>query len=181
MLVRRWEQVKTAEGRVVLLSGEPGIGKSHLTASFSNHIEGEPHTRLRYFCSPHRQDSVLHPVVAQLEHAAGFARDDTPEQKRVKLVNTMAASAGGADDIALLGELLSIPNAASDLNLNAQRRRERTFEALLSQLDALASRGPVLLVFEDAHWADPTSRELLDLMVDHVRNLPVLLLGPVVN
>ena len=176
VLVRRWEQAKTAEGRVVLLSGEPGIGKSHLTASFSNHIEGEPHTRLRYFCSPHRQDSVLHPVVAQLEHAAGFARDDTPEQKRVKLVNTMAASAGGADDIALLGELLSIPNAASDLNLNAQRRRERTFEALLSQLDALASRGPVLLVFEDAHWADPTSRELLDLMVDHVRNLPVLLL-----
>jgi predicted ATPase len=88
----------------------------------------------------------------------------------------MAASAGGADDIALLGELLSIPNAASNLNLNAQRKRERTFEALLSQLDALASRGPVLLVFEDAHWADPTSRELLDLMVDHVRNLPLLLL-----
>jgi class 3 adenylate cyclase len=125
VLVRRWEQVKTAEGRVVLLSGEPGIGKSHLTASFNNHIEREPHTRLRYFCSPHRQDSVLHPVVAQLEHAAGLARDDTPEQKRVKLVNTMAASAGGADDIALLGELLSIPNAASDVNLNAQRRRER--------------------------------------------------------
>jgi class 3 adenylate cyclase len=80
LLLRRWEQVKTGEGRVVLLAGEPGIGKSRLTAALSESIAGEPHTRLRYFCSPHHQDSALHPVIVRLERAAGFARDDGPRQ-----------------------------------------------------------------------------------------------------
>ena len=175
LLVRRWQQAKSGEGRVVLISGEPGIGKSRLTAALSEHIEAEPHTRLRYFCSPHHQDSALYPFIAQLERAAGFARDDTVEARLGKLRTVLAPGTPDDDDIALLSELLSLPSSAADLNLSPQRKREKLFEAMLRQLEAEARRRPVLVVFEDAHWIDPTSRELLDLAVDRVRRLPVLL------
>ena len=130
LLARRWQQAKSGEGRVVLIAGEPGIGKSRLTAALSEHIGAEPHTRLRYFCSPHHQDSALYPFIAQLERAAGFARDDTVEARLGKLRALVAPGARGDDDIALLSELLSLPSSGADLNLSPQRKREKLLEAV---------------------------------------------------
>jgi class 3 adenylate cyclase len=175
LLLRRWQQAKAGEGRVVLLSGEPGIGKSRLSAALSHAIANEPHTRLRYFCSPHHQDSALYPFITQLEHAAGFARGDAPAVRLGKLRDLLTPGARSTDEVELLAELLSLPSTAADLNLSPQCKREMLFEALLHQLEALARSRSVLMVFEDAHWIDPTSRELLDLTLDPVARLPVLL------
>jgi len=158
----------------------PGIGKSRLTAALRERLEGEDLARLRYFASPHHQDSALYPYISQLERAAGFEREDPVETKLDKLEALLAQALPPAEDVALLAELLSLP-ATSRYPLppsTPQRRREKTFEALLRQLEALAARQkPVLMVFEDLHWIDPSSHELLDRTIEGVANLPVLLVA----
>jgi class 3 adenylate cyclase/tetratricopeptide (TPR) repeat protein len=177
LLQRRWRQAGAGEGQVVLLSGEPGIGKSRLTAVLSQRIEAEPHTRLRYFCSPHQKDIALRPFIGQLERAAGFVRDDTTATKLDKL-EALLGDDTEPGDISLIAEMMSLSGGERfpSLDLSAQRKKERTFAALLRQLQALARR-PLLMIFEDLHWIDPTSREALDLTVERITALPVLLVA----
>jgi len=167
------------EGQIVLISGEPGIGKSRLAAALAERIAGEPHTRLRYQCSPYHINSALRPFIAQLERAAGFKADDTPEQRLDKLEAVLAMDASRIQAVApLFAALLSIPldERYPPLALSPAQQRRRTLAALLDQFEGLARRQPILLVFEDANWADATSLELLDLTVERVRQLPVLAL-----
>jgi tetratricopeptide (TPR) repeat protein len=176
LLLRRWARAKTGNGQVVLISGEPGIGKSRIVAALAERLRAEPYLRQRYFCSPHHQDSALHPFIAQLERAAGFAHDDTPERKLDKLTTLIAPGARDCDDVTLIVDLLSLSSGAAELGLTPQRKREKLLAALLHQLDTLAHRQPVLMVVEDLHWIDPSSRELLDLTIERAANLPVLLI-----
>ena len=179
LLLRRWEQAKRGDGCVVLISGEPGIGKSRIAQTIVERLGGEPHTRLRYFCSPHYQDSALYPSIAQLERAAGFRREDTAEQRLAKLEAVLAQGTNDLSEaVPLLADLLSIPTGDRypPLNLTPQKRKEKTLHAQLAQLEGLAARQPVLMVWEDVHWSDPTTRESLDLLIDRVPTLRVLMI-----
>ena len=178
MLLRRWSRAKSGEGQVVLLSGEAGIGKSRLTAALLEHVASEPHTRLRYFCSPQHTDSVLYPIISQMERAAGLARDDTLQAKLDKLDALFAPTTNSKRDVALFAEMLSLPNDGRypPLELTSQQRRQSTLDALLAQTEALARQNPLLMIFEDAHWADPTSLEALSRVVLRVRTFRVLLI-----
>jgi predicted ATPase len=177
LLFRRWSKAKTGEGQVVLPSGEAGIGKSRLTAALLERLASKPHTRLRYFCSPQHTDSALYPIIGQMERAAGLAHDDTPHAKLDKLEALLAQTSTSMQDAALFAEMLSLPNDGRypTLNLALQQRRQRTLEALTSQLAGLVSQQPVLMIFEDVHWIDPTSLEALNRTVDRVKTLPALL------
>ena len=178
LLLRCWARAKAGDGQVVLLSGEPGLGKSRIAAALLDRLGAKRHLHLRYFCSPYHQDSALFPFIEQLERASQFARGDPPAVKQEKLATSLAAAAPLDEDFAFLADLLSLP--ASERyplpDLSPQRKKERTLEALMRRLEGLARRQPLVMVFEDAHWIDPTSRELLDLLVERVVSLPVLLI-----
>ncbi len=176
LLLRRWEQAKTGTGRVVLVSGEPGMGKSRLIAALEQELVNAPHARLRFLCSSNYQDTPLHPVIRQLERTAGFQRGDSPAAKRDKLRDLLIPDALAQRDVALLADLLSIPDAADELaeTLLPKSRKQRTFAVLLKHFRALARQNPILVVFEDIHWADPTTCDLLDLAVETADQFPVL-------
>ena len=161
LLLRRWSKAKTGEGQVVLLSGEAGIGKSRLTAALLERLASEPHTRLRYYCSPQHTDSALYPIIGQMERAAGLAHGDNAQAKLDKLDALLAQTSTSKQDAALFAEMLSLPNDGRypALNMDPQQRRQKTLEALTAQVEALSRQNPVLMIFEDAHWTDPTSLE----------------------
>src|SRR5215472_617668 len=178
LLLRRWSRAKSGEGQVVLISGEAGIGKSRLTADLLESLAPEPHTRLRYFCSPQHTDSAFYSIIGQMERAAGLLHDDTSQQKLDKLDALLAQTSTSIQDAALIAEMLSLPNDGRypALELTPQQRRQKTLDALTAQMETLSRQKPVLMAFEDAHWADPTSLEAFGGVIDRIRTLRVLLL-----
>ena len=178
ILLRRWSKTRTRVGQAVLLSGEAGIGKSRLTAALMERLASEPHTRLRYFCSPQHTDSALHPIIGQMVRAAGLAHGDAVPVKLDKLDVLLAQTSTSPESTSLFADMLSIPNEgrypASDLT--PAQRRQRTLQALVSQIEALAQKNQVMMIFEDAHWSDPTSLDVLGRVVDRIASLRVLLL-----
>jgi class 3 adenylate cyclase/predicted ATPase len=178
LLLRSWARARAGEGQVVLLSGEAGIGKSRLCAALIEALAAEPHTRLRYFCSPQHTDSAFYPLIGQFERAAGFAHGDTPQTRLDKLDALLAQTSTSGQDAALLAEMLSLPNDGRYPALEPvpEQRRQKTLAALGIQLETLARSSPVLMIFEDAHWGDPTSLEAFGRTVDRIRTLRVLLI-----
>jgi predicted ATPase len=178
LLLRRWSKAHSSEGQVVLLSGEAGIGKSRLTAALLERLSGEAHTRLRYFCSPQHTDSVFYPIIGQMERAAGLAHDDKLQAKLDKLDAVLAQTSTSTEDAALFAEMLSLANDGRypAIELTPEHRRQRTLKALSTQLAGLARQQPVLMIFEDAHWVDPTSLEVLGRTVDWIKTFPALLI-----
>ncbi|HXW23984.1 MAG TPA: adenylate/guanylate cyclase domain-containing protein [Xanthobacteraceae bacterium] len=176
LLFRRWEQTRAGEGRVVLLSGEPGIGKSRLIAALEQKVGATGRTR-RYLCLPQHQDTALYPVISQFERIARFERGDPPASKLGKLQNALLAASASPIDTALFADLLSIPNSDAQLleGLTPRRKKELTFEAMTRQFHQLAARGPTLIVLEDIHWADPTTLDFLEMFVETVAAHPMLL------
>jgi len=177
-LLRLWRQSRSGTGQVVLISGEPGIGKSHLLYTMLQCIAAEPHQRLRGYCSPYHQDSALYPIIGHFERAAGFTRDDHAVTRLDKLDRLLARTSTSERDRALVAELLALPGAAERYpipELTPTQRKQETLAALARQLEELAQEQPVLLSFEDLHWVDPTTLELLDRLVELVARLPVLL------
>lgn len=179
LLLDRFELAKDGEGQVVLLSGEPGVGKSRLAHALLERLASEQHTRLRYYCSPYHVNSAFHPIIEQLERAAAFEPDDRPEQRLDKLEALLSQATNEVAAVApLFAALLSIPTGSryAALNMSAQRQRELTIAALLDQLAGLTARQPVLMVLEDSQWLDPTSTELFERVIERVQTLPMLLL-----
>jgi class 3 adenylate cyclase/predicted ATPase len=177
LVLQRWEQAKEGEGQVVMLAGEPGIGKSRLTEAVHERMAKEPHIRLRYQCLPYYRHSAFYPFIVQLEWAARFARDDTPEQKLDKLEALLAQSTDVvADVVPLFAALLSIPTGDRypPLHLSPQQQKTQTIEALVAQMVGLSHHQPVLCTFEDVHWSDPTSLEVLALVMHQVQDARVV-------
>jgi class 3 adenylate cyclase/tetratricopeptide (TPR) repeat protein len=178
LLLRRWRHATAGEGRVVVLSGEPGIGKSHIALALNEQLQGEPHLTLRYFCSAHHTNSALFPFIGQLERAAGFERSDQPAQKQAKLEALVAQSTADPEHVAVLANLLALPvgDPFRLQELSPQTRKEKTLAALIAQFVGLAAKQPIFVIFEDIHWIDPTSLELLTTAVEQMAKFRALLL-----
>ena len=178
LLLRRWRTAVHGEGCVVVLTGEPGIGKSHIALALQERLQDEPHTVLRYFCSAHHINSALFPFIGQLERAAKFERSDTPAEKLSKLDALVAQSTSDPENVAVLANLFALPtdDRYRLQELSSQKRKEKTLAALLALLEGAAAKQPVFITFEDVHWIDPTSLELLAAVVEHMPQLRALLL-----
>ena len=172
-----WRQAAVGEGQAILVSGEAGIGKSRLIAALEQRLVDDAPTCLRYYCSSDQTDTALHPVIAALQHEAHFSRDDTDAERLAKLHALLAPDAIPADEIALIADMLSIPQLDRPPTLDAspQTRKERTFNALIARLRSLARGKPLLVVLEDAHWADASSIDFFNSVILALVDIPALL------
>ncbi len=177
LLLRRWRQARSGAGSAVLIAGEPGIGKSRLVRELHLRLDAPSPATISCFCSPHHRDSAYFPIIRYLEHAAGVQRSDTGEMRRAKLEALLRTTETPADEMHLLADLIApVANADPSRDPASRSRRERLHDALVGRAVALARRRPLLIVFEDVHWIDPTSLEILDTLVERIADLPALLL-----
>ncbi|PDT81634.1 AAA family ATPase [Sinorhizobium sp. BJ1] len=178
-LLKLWHRATSGEGQAVLLSGEAGIGKSRLIVALAEQLGPEPHAELRFFCSPYHVNSALHPLIAQLERAAGFVSDDSADRRLDKLKTLLGRVGTNVEEtLPLLAALLSIdaPGRYLPLKLPAPTMRARTLAALVRLVETAAVSSPVLVLIEDAHWIDPTTAEWLGMLIEHLAELPALLI-----
>ena len=176
LLTERWRLACEGEGQVVVLSGEPGVGKSRVVMALQAHLVEQPHTVLRFQCLPYYSNSRLQPVIEELERTTGMSREDAPPARLEKLEAHLKDLDPSGSMLQQLAWLLAIPieDRGLSIRLSPERRKAKTLEALVQRLWALANRQPLLVVFEDAHWIDPTSKELLERIIDGTRDVPVL-------
>ena len=177
LILNRWRLAKTGEGQVILLSGEAGIGKSRITQAIRDEIKDDDYICIRYQCSPHHTNSPFYPAIQQMEFAAGFISEDGPEAKLNKLEGLLDLSSI-LDAIPLIAAMLSVPTGDRypKLDLTPQEQKIKTLQALVAILKGLSLKRPVLFLFEDAHWIDPTTREQMSLAIDQIATQSILLL-----
>jgi class 3 adenylate cyclase/tetratricopeptide (TPR) repeat protein len=172
LLVRRWQQAKAGRGRLVMIAGEPGLGKSRLVSAFEERVKSEAPIELRYFCSPQHTSTALYPIISYLRRTAGFAEGDTPDEKIEKLRKLVPRP----EHLPLVADLLSLPvdTGFGIGELAPQEKREKLLAAWVSRIEVLSQKAPVFILIDDAHWIDPTTQELLDLFLTKIDRMPVL-------